>query len=78
MRSRVNRGQTVDDIMHRAPGVVRVFLDNGMLCVGCPIARFHTLADACEAHGLDIRKLTLQLEAASSARGVRLAFGKKL
>jgi hybrid cluster-associated redox disulfide protein len=44
---------TVDEIMRRWPSTIRVFHDNGMYCVGCPIGSFHTLPEASEAHGLD-------------------------
>lgn len=44
---------TVDDVMRRWPDTIRVFLDHRARCVGCPIARFHTVAEACEAQGID-------------------------
>jgi hybrid cluster-associated redox disulfide protein len=43
----------VDDVMSGAPGTIRVFLQFRMGCVGCPIACFHTVDDACREHGVD-------------------------
>lgn len=43
----------VDDVMRGRPETIRVFLQFGMGCVGCPIASFHTLDDACREHGVD-------------------------
>jgi hybrid cluster-associated redox disulfide protein len=43
----------VDDIMRRAPHTIHVFIAFGMACVGCPIATFHTVDDACREHGID-------------------------
>ncbi len=43
----------VDDIMRAAPHTIRVFLEFRMSCVGCPIACFHTVDDACREHGID-------------------------
>ena len=43
----------VDDVMRRAPETIRVFLEFRMGCVGCPIACFHTVDDACREHGVD-------------------------
>ena len=37
--------------MRRWPATIRVFLDFRMGCVGCPIAGFHTVEDACREHG---------------------------
>lgn len=44
----------VDDLMRSFPATVRVFLDFGMRCVGCPIAPFHTVADACREHEAEL------------------------
>lgn len=43
----------VDDVMRREPATIRVFLDFKLACVGCPIATFHTVDDACREHGID-------------------------
>lgn len=43
----------VDDVMRRWPSTIRVFLDFRMRCVGCPIAAFHSIDEACEEHDVD-------------------------
>jgi hybrid cluster-associated redox disulfide protein len=43
----------VDEVMRSHPTTIRVFLDFKMGCVGCPIACFHTVDDACGEHGID-------------------------
>src|SRR5215475_5978631 len=43
----------VDEVMRGHPATIRVFLDFKMGCVGCPIATFHTVDDACGEHGID-------------------------
>jgi len=43
----------VDDVMSGAPETIRVFLQFRMGCVGCPIACFHSVDDACREHGVD-------------------------
>jgi hybrid cluster-associated redox disulfide protein len=43
----------VDDVMTRWPATIRVFLDHHMKCVGCPIAPFHSIADATGEHELN-------------------------
>ncbi len=43
----------VHDIMNGSPQTIRVFLEFKMSCVGCPIATFHTVDDACAEHGID-------------------------
>lgn len=44
---------TVEQVMNRWPDSVRVFLDFGMDCVGCPIAAFHSVEEASREHGID-------------------------
>lgn len=60
---------SLDEIMRRWPATIRVFLRHGMLCVGCPIAIFHTVADACDAHELDRNRLEDDLAVAMSEEG---------
>jgi hybrid cluster-associated redox disulfide protein len=43
----------VDDVMRASPQTIRVFLQFKMGCVGCPIASFHTVEDACREHGIE-------------------------
>ena len=43
----------VDEVMRSLPTTIRVFLHFRMGCFGCPIACFHTIDDACTAHGID-------------------------
>jgi hybrid cluster-associated redox disulfide protein len=43
----------VDDVMSESPQTIGVFLRFGMRCVGCPIACFHTVDDACREHAVD-------------------------
>ena len=54
----------VEDVMHRWPATIRVFLDFKMGCVGCPIAGFHDIDDACREHGIDRERFLAALTAA--------------
>ena len=54
-------GMAVDEIMRRWPSTIRLFIRNRMLCIGCPIGVFHTVKDACDAHGLDEAAFTREL-----------------
>jgi hybrid cluster-associated redox disulfide protein len=68
MGSLFDRDMTMDEIMRRWSATIRVVLRNGMLCVGCPIAPFHTLADAAREHELDEVALCHALEAEVSTK----------
>ena len=58
---------TMDEIMRRWPQAIRVVIRTGMLCVGCPVASFHTVSDAAREHGLDETALRRALEAGTSS-----------
>jgi hybrid cluster-associated redox disulfide protein len=58
----------VDEVMRRWPSTIRVFLDFRMRCVGCPIAAFHSIDEACEEHDVDASAFLMKiLETARAA-----------
>ncbi|MBZ9725859.1 DUF1858 domain-containing protein [Mesorhizobium sp. CO1-1-11] len=64
MKRKFGDDATMDEIMRKAPAAIRIVLRHGMLCVGCPIASFHTIADAAREHDLNEEKLRCELLAA--------------
>jgi hybrid cluster-associated redox disulfide protein len=57
----------VDDVMRRWPQAVAAFLGRRMKCVGCPFGVFHTIAQACEEHSLELAPFLAELERAIEA-----------
>ena len=57
----------VDDVMRQTPATIRVFLDFRMKCVGCPIACFHTVEDACREHGIEMARFLAALQKCKSS-----------
>ena len=53
---------TVDEVMQRWPSTIHIFLDFSMGCVGCPIATFHSIDDACREHSIDLEKFLERLQ----------------
>ena len=66
-RSQLTPDMTMDAIMRRWPHSVAVLLKYGLLCVGCPIGRFHTITDACREHEIDEPEFVAELEVAIRA-----------
>jgi hybrid cluster-associated redox disulfide protein len=56
---------TVAQIMSRWPATIGVFITYDMRCIGCPIAIFHTLAEAAGEHRLDLIRLTSAIRCAA-------------
>src|SRR5690348_8940392 len=71
---------TVDEVMQRWPSTIRIFLDFEMGCVGCPIATFHSVEEACREHGIGPEKFLERLRSAAQAaqapRSGEAAFGR--
>jgi hybrid cluster-associated redox disulfide protein len=67
--------QLVDDVMRRWPATIRVFLNHGMHCVGCPIACFHTVDDACREHKVDRAAFLADLRVTAASGEVANAGG---
>lgn len=63
----IEPNDTVDDVMRRWPGTVTVFLRNRMRCIGCPVGRIHTVAEACGEHRLDPAAVLDDLRRAADA-----------
>lgn len=62
--SAIDPDMSVDEIMRRWPATIRVMIHHRMLCIGCPIGIFHTVADAAAAHAIDEAILSVELLAA--------------
>ncbi|WP_312857884.1 DUF1858 domain-containing protein [Mesorhizobium zhangyense] len=64
MPSAIDPDMSVDEIMRRWPATIRVMIRHRMLCIGCPIGIFHTVADAAAAHAMEEATLVAELLAA--------------
>jgi hybrid cluster-associated redox disulfide protein len=64
--------QTVDDVMRRWPSTIHVFIEFRMHCVGCPIATFHSVEEACREHGIDLATFLRSLHRAVQASAVQV------
>ncbi|UIJ72074.1 DUF1858 domain-containing protein [Aurantimonas sp. HBX-1] len=65
--SAIDPNMPVSEIMRIWPATIGVMIRNGMLCIGCPIGMFHTVADACAAHVVDEARFSAELLAAMRA-----------
>lgn len=57
----------LSDLFTFWPQTIQVFIRYRMLCVGCQIARFHTIADACPEYNLDEARFVSELMVAADA-----------
>ena len=60
-KQKITRKMTFSEVIEKHPKTIKVFLDAGMHCVGCPMAKEETIEQGAEVHGLDVEKLIEKL-----------------
>jgi hybrid cluster-associated redox disulfide protein len=60
----VSGATTIAEVLSAFPAAARVLVARRMHCVGCDVARFETLADACAIYGIAIDELIADLQRA--------------
>lgn len=64
-KEKITKNMTIGDVVSKHPDTVEVFFRHGMHCVGCAIASMETIEQGAKAHGMDIKKLMLDLNKAA-------------
>ncbi|MHB1294324.1 MAG: DUF1858 domain-containing protein [Anaerolineae bacterium] len=60
----ITKSMPIGEIVQKWPETVKVFLQHGLMCIGCAAARFENLEQGAIAHGIDIDTLVKDLNAA--------------
>lgn len=63
----ITKDMTVGQVLKEHPDTIPAFLQNGLMCLGCPGAQMETIEEAAMVHGLDLEKLLSALNAALEA-----------
>lgn len=53
----ITRDMIISDVLNLDRGVVPVFLEHGLHCIGCVMSTGETIEEAAYVHGLDIEHL---------------------
>ena len=59
--TKITLDMIIAEVLQIDQGVVPIFLDNGLHCLGCPSATGESIEEACAIHGLDADKLINEL-----------------
>ena len=59
--TKITPDMIIAEVLQIDRGVVPIFLDNGLHCLGCPSATGESIEEACEIHGLNVDKLINEL-----------------
>lgn len=63
----IHKEMTITEIVQNHPSTAEVFLRHGLMCFGCPAARFENLEQGALAHGIDVDTLLEDLNATVEA-----------
>lgn len=58
---RFDSRETIDTVMRRQPGTIRILLKHGMACIGCAIAPYHTIGEVGAEYDLPIDEFLHEL-----------------
>ena len=65
MEDQMERTITADmpiiEVVQKYPGTIQVFMQHGLGCIGCALARFENVREGAQAHGIDVEVLIKDL-----------------
>lgn len=67
----------VADVLERWPAAMRLFLDHGMACLGCPFNTFDSLGEALAIHHISTAAFVDGLQKVSDLGGYALPQGEQ-
>jgi hybrid cluster-associated redox disulfide protein len=47
----------ISEALRVNPKAIEILFNEGMSCIGCPMAQMETLEDGCKAHGMSDEKI---------------------
>lgn len=59
----ITKYMTIQEVVEKNPETIRVFMEHGLHCVGCAVARFENIEQGALAHGIDVDALIRDLNA---------------
>ena len=65
----ITKDMTIQEVVENNPETIRVFLEHGLHCVGCAVARFENIEQGAMAHGIDVDALIKDLNSRAGSDG---------
>ncbi|MDO5733435.1 MAG: DUF1858 domain-containing protein [Eubacteriales bacterium] len=53
----VTKDMTITDVLMLDDGLIPIFFEHGLYCIGCMMASGETIEEACMVHGMDLDDL---------------------
>lgn len=68
METQITPDNTIAELLDACPMAARILVDHRMHCVGCDIAAFETIGEACVNYGVAVDDLLTEIHRAMAAR----------
>ena len=59
--AKITADMTIAEVLQAEPDIAPVFFEFGMHCLGCPVSRGETVAQAAQVHGVDPEEMLAKL-----------------
>lgn len=60
----ITADMSIGDVVREHPNTIQVFMQYGLGCLGCALARFENIGQGAQAHGIDVGALIEDLNKA--------------
>jgi hybrid cluster-associated redox disulfide protein len=60
----ITKEMPIGEVVQTYPQTIEIFLQHGLMCFGCAIARFENIEQGAMAHGINVEALMKDLNAA--------------
>jgi len=57
----ISKEMAIGEVVQKYPQTIPVFLQHGLMCVGCAVARFENIEQGARAHDIDVDALIAAL-----------------
>lgn len=58
---KISKKMTFAEALAKHPELAEIFLEQGLHCIGCPVASSESIESGAEAHGVDVDELLAAL-----------------
>jgi hybrid cluster-associated redox disulfide protein len=66
-KPRITKEMKISDVADKWPNTQDAFMEAGLFCFGCGVARFETIEEGAAAHGIPVEDLLKALNDAASS-----------
>lgn len=59
---KITKKANIHELLMKKPELVKILMESGIRCIGCPMASEETLEEGCKAHGMNDKEIAKLIE----------------